>query len=381
MIYLDHAATSFPRPERVIRAVERCLREVAGSPARGGHAGVLQANRLVYDARERAARLLGVADSARVVFTSGATLAINVALRGTLRAGDHVLTTDMEHNAVARPLARLRREGVEVGVVPHDPDGARFVAALEEARRERTRWLVVNHASNVNGQALDLDAVAGWCAASGVRLGVDAAQSAGLLPLDVDGLGAGWLACSGHKALHGPPGVGVLAVGAGVEIEPLVRGGTGSHSESEDPPGELPEALEPGTPNTPGIAGLGESIALVLEEGVATLHGRAQALARRLESGLRAIDGVAVWGPGAAERAVPVVSFVIEGADPSLTATRLEDDWGMRLRVGLHCAPAAHRRLGTFPAGTLRASPGPLNAEVEIDGLIAALGELAAAAR
>lgn len=381
MIYLDHAATSFPKPERVIRAVERCLREVAGSPGRGGHAGVLQANRLVFTARERAARLLGIGDAARVIFTSGATAAINVALRGTLRPGDHVLTTDMEHNAVARPLARLRRDGVAVGVVPHDPDADRFAAALDAQRREGTRWLVVNHASNVNGQALDLEAIARWCEVSGVRLGVDAAQSAGLLPLDVDALGASWLACSGHKALHGPPGVGILAVGRGVQIEPLVRGGTGSHSESEEQPTELPEALEAGTPNTPGIAGLGEAIALVLEEGVSALHARAQALARQLESGLRAIDGVAVWGPGASERAVPVVSFTIVGEDPSLTATRLEDDWGMRLRVGLHCAPAAHRRLGTFPGGTLRASPGPTNAEVEIDGLIAAVTELAAEAR
>jgi len=255
------------------------------------------------------------------------------------------------------------------------------VAALDARCRERTRWLVVNHASNVNGQALDLDAVAHWCTARGVRLGVDAAQTAGLLPLEVDGLGVSWLACSGHKALHGPPGVGLLAVGADVPIEPLVQGGTGSHSESDEQPRELPDALEPGTPNTPGIAGLGEGLALVLEEGVATLHARAQALACRLEAGLRAIEGVAVWGPGASERAVPVVSFVIEGEDPSLVAMRLEDDWGMRLRVGLHCAPAAHRRLGTFPGGTVRASPGPLNAEVEIDGLIAAVTELAAGAR
>lgn len=376
MIYLDHAATSFPKPERVIRAVERCLREVAGSPARGGHAGALDANRIVFATRERAARLLGVGDAARVVLTSGATLAINVALAGTLHPGDHVLTTDMEHNAVARPLARLRRRGVEVGVVPHLADGAGFVAELDRHARPSTRWVVVNHASNVDGRALDLAAIARWCAARGARLGVDAAQSAGHLALDVDGLGVGWLACSGHKGLWGPQGTGLLAVGEGVEIEPLVAGGTGSESESEEQPRSLPDALESGTPNTPGIAGLGEALALLIERGVATLHERAQSLARLLERRLRALDGVDVWGPGDAAHAVPVVSFVIRGEDPVLTATRLEDDWRIRVRVGLHCAPAAHRRLGTFPTGTVRASPGPLNSEAEIDALASAVAEI-----
>ncbi len=377
MIYLDHAATSFPKPERVIRAVERCLREVAGSPARGGHAGVLDANRIVFATRERAARLLGVCDPARVVLTSGATLAINLALAGTLVPGDHVLTTDMEHNAVARPLARLRRLGVEVGVVPHLADGRLLVAELDRHARPTTRWVVVNHASNVDGRALDLAAIAAWCEARGARLGVDAAQSAGHLPLDVDRLGIGWLACSGHKGLWGPQGTGLLAVGDGVRIEPTLAGGTGSQSESEEQPRELPEALESGTPNTPGIAGLGEALAFVSEQGIATLHERAQPLARGLEHRLRTIGGVDVWGPGDAASAVPVVSFVIRDADPVLVATRLEDDWGIRVRVGLHCAPAAHRRLGTFPAGTLRASPGPLNTEREIDALASAVAEIA----
>ncbi len=377
MIYLDHAATSFPKPERVIRAVERCLREVAGSPARGGHVGVLDANRIVFATRERAARLLGVGDAARVVLTSGATLAINLALAGTLAPGDHVLTTDMEHNAVARPLARLRRLGVEVGVAPHLADGRLFVAELDRHARSTTRWVVVNHASNVDGRALDLAAIADWCAARGTRLGVDAAQSAGYLPLDVDRLGIGWLACSGHKGLWGPQGTGLLAVGNGVRIDPVLAGGTGSKSESEEQPRELPDALESGTPNTPGIAGLGEALAFVAEQGIATLHERAQPLARMLERRLRAIGGVDVWGPGDAANAVPVVSFVIRDADPVLVAARLEDDWGIRVRVGLHCAPAAHRRLGTFPSGTLRASPGPLTTEREIDALASAVAEIA----
>jgi cysteine desulfurase/selenocysteine lyase len=376
-IYLDNAATSFPKPDAVWRAMERTLRDVGANPGRGGHRLSLEAGRIVMESREALAELFGIADAERIAFTANATEAINVALFGLLRPGDRVVTSTMEHNAVTRPLRALQERGVTVVKVPADLRGFIDPAALRAACREKTRLVVLSHCSNVTGTLQPIEEVGPWCRREGILFLVDAAQSAGIFPLRVDELGIDLLAVPGHKGLLGPQGTGFLYVREGVELQPLIFGGTGSNSQSELPPQQMPERLEAGTLNTPGLAGLGAAAAFLRREGLNTVRDRESELMGRLIEGVREIRGIELYGPLEPHFHGGALSLNLAGRDPAEVGFLLDRDHEVCCRVGLHCAPDAHRTIGTFPRGTVRVSPGYFNTPEEIDHLVSALTALA----
>jgi cysteine desulfurase / selenocysteine lyase len=378
-IYLDNAATTFPKPEAVYRAMDSFMRTAAANPGRSGHGMALQADVVVARARQALARLLNAPAPERIVWTANCTEALNLALKGLLRPGDTVVTTALEHNAVARPLRALERQrGIRLVRVPC-PGGVPDLDALLEAVRPGTRLVVMVHVSNVSGAALPVAEVGERCRQVGARFLVDAAQSAGSLPLDVRAMGIDLLAVPGHKGLFGPPGTGALYVGEGVELEPLKEGGTGSASERDEQPAELPQRYESGTLNSVGIAGLGAGVEWLLETGREAVRRRETALTERLWNGLAELPGVTLYGPpadGRDDARGAAMSLNLEGWDPTDAAQVLDESFGIQCRPGLHCAPWAHRSLGTFPAGTLRLSPGYFNTEEEMDAAVGAVREL-----
>ncbi len=383
MIYLDNAATSWPKPPPVLAAMVRFLTEVGANPGRSGHRLSVEAGRIVYTAREAVAELFHAPDPLRVVFGPNATEGINLALRGLLRPGDHVVTSSMEHNSVMRPLRALEREGVEVTVVPCSPEGVLDPQAVLAALRPNTRLVVLNHASNVTGTLLPVAevgrALRGRPQGSPLLL-VDAAQSGGAIPIDMQADGIDLLAFTGHKSLYGPTGTGGLIIGERVPLEefrPLIRGGTGSRSEQEEQPDFLPDMCESGTLNAVGLAGLEAGVRWVLEWGVEAIRAHEVALSQRLSDGLREIPGVTVYGPADARLRTAVVSFNIAGMEPSEVGGRLDEEYGIMCRVGLHCAPAAHRTIGTFPSGTVRFALGAFNTREEVDAALRAVARLA----
>ena len=381
MIYLDNAATSWPKPPQVLAAMARFLTEVGANPGRSGHRLSVEAGRIVYAAREAVAELFHAPDPLRVVFGMNATEGLNLALRGLLRPGDHVVTSSMEHNSVMRPLRALEREGVSVTVVPCSPEGFLDPQAVLSVLRPETRLVVLNHASNVTGTLLPVAEVGrALQRMGGPLLVVDAAQSGGAVPIDMQADGIDLLAFTGHKSLYGPMGTGGLIIGERVPLEefrPLIRGGTGSRSEWEEQPDFLPDMCESGTPNAVGLAGLEAGVRWVLEQRVDALRAHEMELTQRLLDGLQEIPGVTVYGPQDACLQTAVVSFNIVGMEPSEVGMRLDEEYGIMCRVGLHCAPAAHRTIGTFPAGTVRFALGAFTTREEVDAALRAVARLA----
>ncbi|MCD6553180.1 MAG: aminotransferase class V-fold PLP-dependent enzyme [Anaerolineae bacterium] len=382
MIYFDNAATSWPKPPEVIQAVVHFMESVGANPGRSGHRLSVEAGRIVYDAREALSELFNVPDPLRIVFGLNATEAINLALRGLLRPGDHVITSSMEHNSVMRPLRALERRGVELTVVSCSPQGFLDPADLEAAIRSNTVMIVLNHGSNVVGSLLPVREAGRIAREHGLLLLVDAAQTAGAVPLDVQADNIDLLCFTGHKALYGPMGTGGLVIGERVDVgrlEPLKRGGTGSRSEYEEHPDFLPDKCEAGTPNAVGLAGLAVGVRWVLGRGVEHIRAHEVALTQRLIDGLREIPGVTVYGGLDATRQTGTVSFNVAGLEPSEVGLRLDEEYGILCRVGLHCAPAAHRTIGTFPWGTVRFGLGYLNAMDEVERAIEAVQRIRAA--
>ncbi|WP_225072674.1 aminotransferase class V-fold PLP-dependent enzyme [Desulfuromonas sp. CSMB_57] len=379
-IYLDNAATSFPKAPGVSRAVAEVIDHLGTSPGRGSYRLALQAGRLLFDIRETVADFFGIADASRVVFTSGATEALNLALFGLLQPGDRVITSSMEHNAVLRPLHALQQRGIEVVRVPADASGlvaAHDIRAAATQGTKRTRMVALTHAANVTGTIQPIEELGPWCRAEGILLLVDAAQSAGLLPIDVEAQGIDLLAVPGHKNLLGPAGTGFLYVREGLQPRPLNFGGTGGDSTSPLPPEELPERLESGTVNLPGLAGLRAGLLYLQSRGLQAVRRHKAALLEQVLSGLKRLDGVRIYGPGEAACHAGVVSINLAGRDPAEIGYRLDADFGICVRTGLHCAPEAHRTIGSFPDGTVRISPGLFNTSADIDTLLQALHVLA----
>ncbi len=372
-IYLDNAATSFPKPESVCAAVERTLRHYAANPGRGGHALSLEAGRLVMECRESIARFFGIDDSARIAFTANATEAINLGLFGLLQPGDRVVTTSMEHNAVVRPLRALADKGVEVVKVASDHLGFVSPEAIKAACREGARLVIMSHCSNVTGTVQPIEEIGPWCRSQGILFMVDAAQSAGLFSIDVAELAIDLLAVPGHKSLLGPPGTGFLYVRPELSLRPLIYGGTGTFSQSETQPEEMPERLESGTLNTIGLAGLGAAVEFLEEVGLEHVRAREHALLKQLIDGLRNLKSVTLYGPHGSSRHGGALSISVSGHDPSMLGFRLDREYGICCRVGLHCAPDAHRTIGTFPEGTIRFSPGYFNTAEEIEQTLQAI--------
>lgn len=375
-IYLDNAATSFPKPLPVCDAVDRALRRSSANPGRGGHRMSLAAGRLVLAAREAVAGFIGAGDSSRIVFTANATEAINVGLFGILRPGDRVVTTSMEHNAVVRPLHALTSQGVEVVRAMADDTGFVDPAVLMAAAEGRTRLVVMSHCSNVTGTLQDIATIGSWCRANGILFMVDAAQSAGIFPIDVTRMHIDLLAASGHKGLMGPPGTGFLYVRDKLNLKPLLFGGTGVLSDSADQPVEMPERLESGTLNTIGLAGLQAAIGFIEGVGIKNIQLHEKRLVAQLLAGLAAVPGVSVYGPQGAEAHGGAISFTVSGEDPAILSFRLDREYDICCRSGLHCAPEAHKSIGTYPTGTIRVSPGYFNTERDVDNLLDALRRL-----
>lgn len=377
-IYLDNAATTFPKPEAVYLAQDKVFRESCANPGRGGHRMALDAARIVLDARETVADFFQIYDPAQVVFTSGATEAINLALFGLLNPGDRVVTTSMEHNAVTRPLRALADRGVYVEKVASDAKGFVHPARIQEAcRRERTRLVVMTHCSNVTGTLQAIEEIGPWCRKHGILFMVDAAQSAGVFPIHVESLGIDLLTAPGHKGLLGPQGTGFLYVHPGLMLRPLLYGGTGANSHSDLPPEAMPERLESGTLNTPGLAGLKAGIEFIRTQGIDTVRRHEEELIQVLLQGLRAIPEVEIYGSKDHRFHGGALSFNIRGADPSEVGFLLDQDHGIFTRTGLHCAPDAHRSIGTFPRGTVRLSPGYFNTAQQMEHLVTAVSAIA----
>ncbi|BCU83403.1 cysteine desulfurase [Polycladomyces abyssicola] len=375
MIYLDNAATTWPKPEGVSQAVKDCIDMLGANPGRGGHRLSVQAGEVLAKARRSLADLFGIRDPQNLFFYANATQAINQALKGLLQPGDHVVISPWEHNAMARPLETLKKEcGIRVTVVPPSPQGTVDPLAVEEALTPDTRLIAMTHGSNVTGAVLPIEEIGAIAAKHGVLLLVDAAQTAGVLPIDVETMNIDLLAFPGHKGLFGPQGTGGLYVHPDVKLEPWIQGGTGSRSESLDHPSARPDGFESGTPNTPGIAGLEAGVRFVTQTGLDTIHRKEMALNDRLRSGLQEMDGVRVYGPE--DSSLPVTSFNLEGVDSLTVAGILDQHFEIAVRAGFHCAALAHRSLGTDKTGTVRVSPGYFNCEKEIDDLLAALREI-----
>jgi cysteine desulfurase/selenocysteine lyase len=384
MIYFDNAATSWPKPPGVAEAMTHFLNQVGANPGRAGHRLAVESGRIVYDAREAVAELFNAPDPLRVVFGPNVTEALNLALCGYLRPGDHVVTSSMEHNSVMRPLRALEQQGVELTVVQCSPEGFLDPVGVEEAVRPNTVMVVLNHGSNVVGTILPVAEVGRICRQRDLMLLVDAAQTGGAYPADMQADLIDLLAFTGHKSLCGPMGTGGLIVGERVDVarlEPLKRGGTGSRSEREEQPDFLPDMCESGTPNAVGLAGLAAGVRWVLARGVEDIRAHEVKLAQRLIGRLQEISGVTVYGGLDAELQTATVSFNVAGMEPSEVGLRLDDEHGIMCRVGLHCAPAAHRTLGTFPVGTVRFGLGAFNTVEEIDKAWDAVRQLAQEAR
>jgi cysteine desulfurase family protein len=387
MIYFDNAATSWPKPPGVAEAMTRFIKEVGANPGRAAHRQAIESGRIVYGAREAVCELFHAPDPLRLVWSKNVTEALNLALRGLLRPGDHVVTSSMEHNSMMRPLRALEGTperhlgGVEVTVVECSASGVLDPAEVEAAIRPNTRMVALNHASNVVGTLLPVAEVGAICRERDLLLLVDAAQTGGAYPVDVQADKIDLLGFTGHKSLGGPMGTGGLIVGERVDeaqIDPLIRGGTGSRSEYEVQPDFLPDMCESGTPNVVGLAGLEAGVRWVLERGVQAIRAHEVALTQTLIEGLRSIPGTIVYGTLDPELQTATVSFNIDGMAPSLAGLRLDDEYGIGCRVGLHCAPTAHRTLGTFPDGTVRFGLSAFNTVEEVEIALGAVRQLAA---
>jgi cysteine desulfurase/selenocysteine lyase len=377
VVYLDYAATSAVRPEPVIDAVARYLRDVGATPGRAGHRRAVEAGRIVLRCRRALAALFNApGDPGRLTFHLNATHALNAALFGLLQPGDRVVRTEYDHNAVRRPVLALGARGVQAVVIEGDAHGGISMFEAEHALKG-ARLLVITHANNVIGNVLPVADLAEMAHAAGALVLVDAAQSAGHLPIDVQRMGIDLLAFTGHKGLLGPQGTGGLWIREGIELPPAFFGGTGGDSDSPDMPTLLPDRLEAGSMNGPGIAGLLAGVEWLMERGVDAVHRHESALKQRLWDALYAVEGVAMQSPMHGEDGAGIVTITIHGVDPAEAALRLDREFGVLVRAGLHCAPEPHTILGTSRTGAIRFSVGWATTEAEVDHAAAAVARIA----
>lgn len=401
LIYLDNAATSFPKPPQVTQAMVYFMDHVGANPGRSGHPLAREAGEIVQSARSGLACLFNIDDASRICFTLNVTEALNAVFSGYLNPGDHVVTTAMEHNSVMRPLVHLQETGhIKLDIAPCDRKGFLDTGALAKLLRKGTRLVVLNHASNVCGTLQDVAAVK--AVIGDIPLLLDAAQTAGAYPIDVKALGVDILAFTGHKGLMGPQGTGGFYVREGIELKPFKRGGTGSKSEDLHQPGFMPDSMESGTQNNVGIAGLGAAVEFILAEGVDKIRCHEQELTRVLIKGIYDLQNIAIYGPLDPDRQTATVSITLdstlsEGSEGSLGCGAINLEWfddsvpigeaedrlsvqyNILVRVGLHCAPLAHQTIGTFPEGTIRLSMGYFNTLEEIELAVQAIRHIAAA--
>ncbi len=374
-IYFDNAATSWPKPPEVNAAMQKYMRTIGANPGRSGHRLSVEAARAVYNAREKLSQLFNISDPLRIVMTKNATEALNIAILGFLKAGDHVITTSMEHNSVMRPLRAMERRGVKLAVISCDQEGLVEPSQIKRAIKKNTTAIFMTHASNVIGTVMPVAEIGRMAHKHGLIFCVDAAQTAGCYPIDVQATPIDLLAFTGHKSLFGPPGTGGLYIRKGLEqrIEPLYVGGTGSRSEVEEQPDFMPDRYEAGTPNTVGITGLQAGIDFVLSAGMDQIKSKEASLVEIFLEGIQDLPGVTFYGQAGTHKRTPVVSLNLAGMDPAAVALELDDRFKIMVRSGLHCAPAAHKTIGTYPKGTVRFSFSYFNTQAQVTKAVEAL--------
>ena len=376
MIYLDSSATSFLKPPQVAEAVFRSFNTI-GNAGRGAHAPTLNASRLIYDTREKLAALFGAPDPSRISFTCNATEALNIAIHGAIHPGEHVITTACEHNSVLRPLYLKEKEGTELTIIPADKKGRIRYDLLESSVKSNTSAIVLTHASNLSGNVTDLAFVSNFAKKHGLLLIVDASQTAGSLPINVVKMGIDILCFTGHKGLFGPQGTGGLYVREGLTLSPLKSGGSGVHSFDRQHPTDMPTALEAGTLNGHGIAGLNAGLDYILSTGVKNIHAKEISLARRFVNGISDISDLKLYGDIDAPLRTPIISLNIGNMSSASVSDILWEDYEICVRAGAHCAPLMHKTFGTEKQGAVRFSFSCFNTETEIDTAIRAMHEIA----
>lgn len=378
MIYLDNAATSYQKPEEVRRAVAEGMFSL-GNSGRGAHGASLDASRMIYDTRRMLAELFHGGEPSRVAFTANSTESLNMAIQGIFKPGDHVITTSMEHNSVLRPLYLMEERGMELTILPADFNGNISYQDLEGAIRKNTRGVVCTHASNLTGNRNDLETIGRICRKHGILFLVDASQTAGVFDIHMDQMGIDVLCFTGHKGLLGPQGTGGICVREGISIKPLIVGGSGVHSYSKYQPEEMPEALEAGTLNSHGIAGLHAALCYLQKTGIHNIRERERMLMNQFYEGVKGISGIRLYGDFSEESLrfrAPVVALNIQNYDSGEVADELACHYGIYTRAGAHCAPLMHQALGTVEQGAVRFSMSHFNTEEEIDYAIHAVREL-----
>lgn len=376
-VYLDNAATSWPKPPAVLDAMSQYINEYGASPGRSGHSFAVRAAREVFETRELIASLFHAEASERVIFTSNASHSINLALKGLLKKGDHVIVTHMEHNSVIRPLKYLEsNEFIEVTTVDCCTKAYFDLEKLADSFRTNTRMVVSIHGSNVTGAIMPIRQIGHVCKAKRVLFMVDAAQTAGLIPINMKTDNIDILAFSGHKKLYGPPGIGGLCLQKELPIKTLIHGGTGSRSEMDIHPDFYPDCLEAGTPNTMGIIGLKAGIRYIISGGMDCVHDHLQQKTAKFITALESMDEIILYGPGANDNRLPLVSINIKNMSSSQLALTLDRDYGIMTRAGLHCSPLAHKALGTFPQGTVRFSLSSFTTDQEMEYTVNSLKKI-----
>jgi cysteine desulfurase family protein len=377
-IYLDNAATSYPKPKAVIEAVVDCMKQYGANPGRGGYQMAMAASRIIFSARRKLSQLFQVANSENIIFTNNATQALNLAIKGCLSPGDHVITTTLEHNSVLRPLAYLKQDiGIEITKIPVSPKGEIDLSKMAKSVKPNTKLFVINHASNVTGAILPLKEISKIAKESGAIFLVDAAQTAGFLDINVEDLNIDMLAFTGHKALLGPQGSGGLYISPNLNLRELEQGGTGTKS-AEPQPLTRPERYESGTPNTPAIAGLRAALDFLREMGISNVAKHEIELTKELISGLKDIRDLVIYGPDINTPRVPVVSFNIKGKEATKIAFALDKLFDIACRAGLHCAPDVHQTIGTIGQGAVRFSLGYATQKTDIIKAVDAVARLQA---
>lgn len=376
MIYLDNAATTYPKPKSVYQGVMRAMTEYGANPGRGSHAMAIEGARVIYETRELMAQLFNLDDPMRVIFTFNATDSLNQAIKGVLNPGDHVITTSMEHNSVLRPVKELEKYGVENTIVQCAPDGSVNVEDIEAAVKSNTKLVVTTHVSNLTGTIMPVEEIGQMCRRKNILYLMDAAQSAGVLDIDMKKYNIDLLAAPGHKGLLGPQGTGALLINCETEIKQLKEGGTGSESSSMMQPNFYPDKLEAGTHNLPGIAGLNAGLKYILNKGTKSICSHENNLLDIFIGEMKKNSKIKIYGPAAIKDRCGVVPVNIEDIDSSEVAFRLDTDYGIAVRPGLHCAPLAHKTIGTEKTGAVRFSVGPFNKKSDIMAAVKALDEI-----
>lgn len=377
MIYFDNAATTFPKPEVVYQKHIEAMREYGANPGRAGHKMALRANRGIFETRISIAKLFNIKNMMNIIFTFNCTESLNLGIKGILKPGDHVITTSMEHNSVLRPIKHLEEIGVENTIVKANSKGEIKASDIEAAIKENTKLIITTHISNLTGTIMPIEEIGQVAKAHNIYYMVDAAQSAGVYPIDVEKMNISMLAAPGHKGLLGPQGTGFLYIAEELDIESILQGGTGSASESLTQPTIRPDRYESGTPNGPGIIALGAGVDYIAQKGIDSIREHEETLTEHFLKGIKDIDGIKVYGPKDIKRQAAVVALNLQDIDSSEISYILDEEYDIAVRSGLHCAPLAHKTIGTLDQGVVRFSFGIFNKIEEVDRAITALKDIA----